>query len=47
MTGELGKAIAAMTMVKADAEPFVANPHDLDIWTNDYFLQVAQMLQFE
>lgn len=34
-------------MVKADVEPFVINPHELDIWSNDYFLQVAQMMKME
>ncbi|MCF0180922.1 MAG: nucleotidyl transferase AbiEii/AbiGii toxin family protein [Muribaculaceae bacterium] len=33
--------------VKADVENFVVNPSELDIWSNDYFLQVAEMLQFE
>lgn len=34
-------------MVKADVEPFIIHPHELDIWSNDYFLQIAQMMQFE
>ena len=35
-----------INMVKADVEPFIINPHELDIWSNDYFLQVAKMMQF-
>ena len=34
-------------MVKADVEPFVINPRELEIWSNDYFLQLAKMIQFE
>ena len=33
--------------VKADVMPFVRNPHDLDIWSNDYFLQLAGMVKYE
>ena len=34
--------------VRADVEPFlIGNPHDLDIWSNDYFLQIANMIRFE
>ena len=32
--------------VKADVMPFVRNPHDLDIWSNDYFLQLAGMVKY-
>ena len=31
--------------VKADVEPFVINRHQLDIWSNDYFVQVAHLMQ--
>lgn len=31
-----------MHQVKADVLPFVRNPHELDIWSNDYFLQLAE-----
>ncbi len=34
-----------MKQVKADVLPFVKNPHDLDIWSNDYFLQLAQHMK--
>lgn len=30
--------------VKADVLPFVRNPHELDIWSNDYFLQLAERI---
>ena len=33
--------------VKADVMPFVRNPHDLDIWSNDYFLQLAGRVKYE
>ena len=32
--------------VKADVMPFVRNPHDLDIWSNEYFLQLARMVKY-
>ncbi len=37
---------ADINQVKADVMPFVRNPKELDIWSNDYFLQLAEMLQF-
>lgn len=40
-------ASADINQVKADVFPFVRNPKELDIWSNDYFLQLAQMLRFE
>lgn len=30
--------------VKSDVLPFVKNPKELDIWSNDYFLQLAEMM---
>lgn len=32
--------------VKADALRFVENREELDIWSNDYFLQLADMIKF-
>ena len=32
--------------VKADVLPFVQNPHELDIWSNDYFVQLAGMIHY-
>ncbi len=40
-------ASADINQVKADVMPFVRNPKELDIWSNDYFLQLAGMLKFE
>lgn len=40
-------ASANMNQVKNDVLPFVKNPRELDIWSNDYFLQLADMLKFE
>lgn len=34
-------------MVKADVSPFVRNMKDLDVWSTDYFLQLADMVTFE
>ena len=34
-------------MVKADVSPFIKNTKDLDIWSTDYFLQLADMIKFE
>jgi len=31
-------------MVRRDVLPYVINPRELDIWSNDYFLQLADML---
>jgi hypothetical protein len=33
--------------VKEDVLPFVRNPKELDIWSNDYFVQLADMVRFE
>ena len=35
-----------INMVKADVSPFIINNNDLDIWSNDYFMQIAKMIQF-
>ncbi len=40
-------ATADINQVKADVMPFVRNPKELDIWSDDYFLQLAGMLRFE
>ena len=40
-------ATADINQVKADVLPFVRNPKELDIWSNDYFLQLAKMIRFE
>ena len=37
---------ADINQVKADVLPFVRNPKELDIWSNDYFLQLASKMIF-
>ncbi len=32
--------------VKADVEPFIINKQELEIWSNDYFLQLADRIRF-
>ena len=36
-----------INQVKNDVLPFVRNPKELDIWSNDYFVQLADMVKFE
>lgn len=36
-----------INQVKNDVLPFVRNPKELDIWSNDYFVQLADMMKFE
>ena len=33
--------------VKEDVLPFVRNPKELDVWSNDYFVQLADMVRVE
>lgn len=40
-------ASANMNQAKSDVIPFVRNPRELDIWSNDYFVQLADMIKFE
>ena len=40
-------ASADINQVKNDALPFVRNPNELDIWSIDYFVQLADMVKFE
>ena len=40
-------ASANINQVKSDVLPFVRNPKELDIWSNDYFVQLADRMQFE
>lgn len=35
-----------INMVKADVLPFIRQPEELDIWSNEYFLQLANMINF-
>ena len=36
-----------INQVKADVLPFIRNPKEMAIWSNDYFMQLAQMIRFE
>lgn len=38
---------ANIGQVKSDVLSFVKNPRELDIWTNDYFVQLLEMMKFE
>ena len=38
---------ADIKQVKEDVLPFVRNPKELDIWSNDYFVQLAEMVKIE
>ena len=38
---------ANINQVKSDVLPFVRNPKELDIWSNDYFVQLSDMMKFE
>lgn len=40
-------ATTDIRLVKEDVLPFVRNPQELDIWSNDYFLQLAGMIQWK
>lgn len=40
-------ATSDIKQVKSDVQPFVKNPKELDIWSNDYFLQVMNLMKFE
>ena len=40
-------ASANINQVKSDVLPFVRNPKELDIWSNDYFVQLADMMKLE
>ncbi len=40
-------ASANMRQVKNDVFPFVKNHKELDIWSNDYFVRLADMVKFE
>lgn len=40
-------ATADINQVKADVLPFIRNQKELEIWSNDYFLQLAKIVRFE
>ena len=33
--------------VKRDVLPFIANPYELDLWSNGYFLELASRIQWQ
>lgn len=38
---------ANIKQVKEDVLPFIENVHELDIWSNEYFIQLSDMIVFE
>jgi len=36
-----------MELVKADVRPFIKNPGEMDIWSSEYFMHLADMIRFE
>lgn len=36
-----------INLVKQDVLTYIENERELDIWSNDYFLQLADMIRFE
>ena len=40
-------ATADIKQVKEDVLPFVRNPKELDIWSNDYFVQLTEMVRLK
>jgi len=36
-----------METVKNDVRPFLKNPQEMNIWSTDYFLQLAYMIRLE
>lgn len=35
-----------ISLVKADVEDFLMDKREIDIWSNDYFLQLSEMIEF-
>lgn len=40
-------SMADIRQVKEDVLPFIENSHELDIWSNEYFIQICEMIVFE
>ncbi len=38
---------ADVDQVKSDVLPYIIDRRELDIWSNDYFLQLADLMVFE
>ena len=34
-----------LNLVKADVSPFLVHPQETEIWSNDYFMQIADRIQ--
>ena len=45
LRGRLGSA--DISRVKEDVIPFLNNPDELDIWSNEYFMQLAEMMKIQ
>ena len=39
-------ATTDINQVKSDVLPFIRNPKELDLWSSDFFLQVADMIKY-
>ena len=39
-------ATADISQVKSDVLPFIRDQKELDLWSNDFFLQVADLIRF-
>lgn len=40
-------ATADISQVKADVLPFLNNPHETDIWSNEYFLLLSDQMKIQ
>lgn len=40
-------ATTDINMVKRDVEPFIKDTKELDIWSNEYFVQLADMIKYQ
>lgn len=40
-------ASANIDAVKADVLPYLRNPHELDLWSNEYFLMLVDRIRFQ
>ena len=40
-------ATTDIELVKSDVKPFIKDHSVLDIWSNDYFLQLVELMKFE
>lgn len=36
-----------INLIKQDVRAFIFNPHEVELWSNDYFLQLANMMVFK